>query len=75
MFPLQPKQHVRCENPRGETGYYIVSDGTEKPLRVKIRTGSFTAINCFEEVTRGLLIGDIVAVIGSFDIVLPEVDR
>lgn len=67
--------YVRCENPRGETGYYIVSDGTEKPLRVKIRTGSFTAVNCFEEVTRGLLIGDIVAVIGSFDIVLPEVDR
>lgn len=67
--------YVRCENPRGETGYYIVSDGSEKPLRVKIRTGSFSAVNCFEEVTRGLLIGDVVAVIGSFDIVLPEVDR
>ncbi|MGD0092380.1 MAG: NADH-quinone oxidoreductase subunit D, partial [Planctomycetota bacterium] len=67
--------YVRCENPRGETGYYIVSDGSERPLRVKIRTGSFTALNCFEEVTHGLLIGDIVAVIGSFDIVLPEADR
>ncbi|MCY3019009.1 MAG: NADH-quinone oxidoreductase subunit D [Planctomycetota bacterium] len=67
--------YVRSENPRGETGYYIVSDGTEKPLRTKIRTGSFTAVNCFEEVTRGLLIADVVAVIGSFDIVLPEVDR
>jgi NADH-quinone oxidoreductase subunit D len=67
--------YVRSENPRGETGYYIVSDGSEKPLRIKIRTGSFSAVNCFEEVTRGLLIGDVVAVIGSLDIVLPEVDR
>lgn len=67
--------YVRSENPRGETGYYVASDGTDKPLRLKIRTGSFTALNCFEEVTRGLLIGDVVAIIGSFDIVLPEVDR
>jgi NADH-quinone oxidoreductase subunit D len=67
--------YVRSENPRGETGYYVASDGTDKPLRLKIRTGSFTALNCFEEVTRGLLIGDVIAVIGSFDIVLPEVDR
>jgi NADH-quinone oxidoreductase subunit D len=67
--------YVRSENPRGETGYYVVSDGTDSPMRVKIRTGSFSAIACFEEVTRGLLIGDVVAVIGSFDIVLPEVDR
>ncbi|HEY3320714.1 MAG TPA: NADH-quinone oxidoreductase subunit D [Planctomycetota bacterium] len=67
--------YMRSENPRGETGYYIVSDGTDVPVRVKIRTGSFSAINSFEQVTRGLLIGDVVAVIGSFDIVLPEVDR
>jgi len=75
---LKPKPgevYLRSENPRGETGYYIVSDGSEKPLRLKIRTGSFSALNCFEEVTRGLLISDVVAVIGSFDIVLPEVDR
>jgi NADH-quinone oxidoreductase subunit D len=67
--------YMRSENPRGETGYYIVSDGSDKPVRMKIRTGSFTALNCFEEVTRGLLIGDVIAVIGSFDIVIPEVDR
>ena len=67
--------YVRSENPRGETGYYVVSDGTDKAMRLKIRTGSYTALNCFEEVTRGLLIGDVIAVIGSFDIVLPEVDR
>jgi len=67
--------YVRTENPRGETGYYIVSDGTDKALRLKIRTGSFSALGAFEETTRGLLIGDVIAVIGSFDIVLPEVDR
>jgi NADH-quinone oxidoreductase subunit D len=67
--------YVRSENPRGETGYYCVSDGTDIPMRLKIRTGSYTALNCFEEVTRGLLIGDVIAIIGSFDIVLPEVDR
>jgi NADH-quinone oxidoreductase subunit D len=75
---LKPKPgevYVRSENPRGETGYYLVSDGSEKPVRLKIRTGSFSALSCFEEVTRGLLISDIVAVIGSLDIVLPEVDR
>ena len=75
MASTMEQVYVRSENPRGETGYYLVSDGTEKPLRLKIRTGSFSAMNCFEKVTRGLLIGDVVAVIGSFDIVLPEVDR
>ncbi|MCW8131480.1 MAG: NADH-quinone oxidoreductase subunit D [Planctomycetota bacterium] len=67
--------YCRSENPRGETGYYVVSDGTDKAMRIKIRTGSFSALGCFELVTRGLLIGDVIAVIGSFDIVLPEVDR
>ncbi|MBE7462069.1 MAG: NADH-quinone oxidoreductase subunit D [Planctomycetes bacterium] len=67
--------YVRSENPRGETGYYCVSDGTDCALRLKIRTGSFSALGIFEKVTRGLMIGDVIAVIGSFDIVLPEVDR
>lgn len=67
--------YCRSENPRGETGYYVASDGTDKAMRIKIRTGSFSALGCFELVTRGLLIGDVIAVIGSFDIVLPEVDR
>lgn len=67
--------YVRSENPRGETGYYLVSDGGEKPLRLRIRTGSFSAVSCFEEITKGLLIADLVAVIGSLDIILPEVDR
>ncbi|MCB9495835.1 MAG: NADH-quinone oxidoreductase subunit D [Fibrobacteria bacterium] len=67
--------YFRTENPRGETGYYLVSDGTKMPYRVKIRTGSFTALSVFETLAPGLMIADLVAVIGSFDIVLPEVDR
>jgi NADH-quinone oxidoreductase subunit D len=67
--------HVRSENPRGETGYRIVGDGTKVPYRIRIRTGSFTALGLLPVVAPGLMIGDLVAVIGSFDIVLPEVDR
>ena len=67
--------YFRTENPRGETGYHIVSDGTKVPYRIKIRTGSFTALSLFETLAPGLMIADLVAVIGSFDIVLPEVDR
>lgn len=67
--------YFRTENPRGETGYHIVSDGSKNPYRVKIRTGSFTALSLFEALVPGLMIADLVAVIGSFDIVLPEVDR
>lgn len=67
--------YFRTENPRGETGYHIVSDGTKNPYRIKIRTGSFTALSIFEKLAPGLMIADLVAVIGSFDIVLPEVDR
>lgn len=67
--------YMRSENPRGETGYYLSSTGRNGPDRVKIRTGSFTAMGIFDHICRGLLIGDVIAVIGSLDIVLPEVDR
>ena len=67
--------YFRAENPRGETGIYVISDGTVNPSRLKIRAPSFVTMNIFEKVTQGLLIADIVAVIGSFDIILPEIDR
>lgn len=67
--------YTRVENPRGETGYYIVSDGTKMPYRMKIRTGSFTAMTIFETLVPGMMVSDVVAFIGSLDIVLPEVDR
>ena len=67
--------YFRAENPRGETGIYVISDGTVNASRLKIRAPSFVTMNIFEKVTAGLMIADIVAVIGSFDIILPEIDR
>lgn len=67
--------YARTESARGEMGYYIVSDGGKKPLRVKIRTGSFSAMSIIEKISRGVMIADLVAIIGSMDIVAPEIDR
>lgn len=73
--PAAGEIYFRSENPRGELGFHLITDGTTNPYRVKIRTGSFTAMSIFNKVTRGLMIADIVAVIGSLDIILPEIDR
>jgi NADH-quinone oxidoreductase subunit D len=72
-----PKGHVHCrtEAPRGEMGYFLVSDGTKQPYRVRVRTGSFSAAGIFHKVMRGIFLADVVAVIGSFDVVVPEIDR
>jgi len=63
------------EAPRGELGFYVISDGTDKPTRVKFRTGSFASMSIIESVSRGLMIADMVALIGSLDIIAPEIDR
>lgn len=65
----------RVEAPRGEMGYYIISDGTNKPYRVKIRTASFANLQLMRYLCRGWKIADLVAIFGSLDVVLPEVDR
>ena len=67
--------HCRTEAPRGEMGYFLVSDGTKVPYRVRVRTGSFSAAGIFHKVMRGIFLADVVAVIGSFDVVVPEIDR
>jgi NADH-quinone oxidoreductase subunit D len=56
-------------------GWYVVSDGSEYPYRCKIRTGSFTAMSIVEKVSKGLMLADLIAVIASFDVVAPEIDR
>jgi NADH-quinone oxidoreductase subunit D len=63
------------ESPRGELGYYIISDGSPKPYKVKVRAPSFANLFALPEFTRGVLVGDMVAAIGSIDIVLGEIDR
>jgi NADH-quinone oxidoreductase subunit D len=63
------------ESPRGQMGYYVVSDGTAKPYRVHMRNPSFATLQALETMCQGRLLADVVAVIGSIDIVLGEIDR
>jgi len=63
------------ESPRGVMGYYVVSDGTAKPYRVHMRNPSFASLQALQKMCEGRLIADVVAVIGSIDIVLGEIDR
>jgi NADH-quinone oxidoreductase subunit D len=63
------------ESPRGEMGYYIVSDGTAKPYRVHIRSACFANLQTLPTMCEGRLLADVVAAIGSIDIVLGEIDR
>jgi NADH-quinone oxidoreductase subunit D len=67
--------YVRLESARGDMGWYVVSDGTAFPYRCKIRTGSFAAISIVQEISRDLMIADLIAVIASLDLVAPEIDR
>ncbi len=72
-----PKGEIysRAENPKGELGFYIVSDGKDKPERVKARAPSFVNLSVLPEMSRGYMFSDLVMILGSVDIVLGEVDR
>ncbi len=67
--------YVRGENPKGEFGYYIISEGGQKPYRMKIRSTSFSNLSILPWILEGQLIPDLVAVMGSLDFVLGDVDR
>lgn len=67
--------YVRTETPRGELGFYIISDGTASPSRVKARGPAFVNLSVISEISKGAMIADLVAIVGSIDIVLGEVDR
>jgi NADH dehydrogenase I D subunit len=67
--------YVGCEVPKGELGFYIVSDGGTSPLRMKVRSPSFVNLQCLPRMVYGRMLADIVSCIGSIDIVLGEVDR
>ncbi len=75
MKPAANEVYARVEGPRGECGFYVVSDGTEKPYRARYRTGSFTAMTIIEHLSPGLMLADLVALIGSLDVIAPEIDR
>ncbi len=67
--------YVPVEGPRGEQGFYVVSDGTNRPWRVKSRAPSLLACQALEQMIVGGLIADVIAVIGSIDVVMGDVDR
>ncbi len=67
--------YVRAENPKGEMGYYVVSDGGRIPYRLKIRSASFLNLSILAWALKGLLVPDLIALLGSLDFVLGDVDR
>lgn len=75
LKPPKGEVFVRVENPRGELAYYMVADGTDKAWRIRCRGPSFSNIGVMTDVARGALVADLVALMGSLDIVLGEVDR
>jgi NADH-quinone oxidoreductase subunit D len=73
--PPAGEVYARTESPRGELGFYLVSDGSPKPYRYKVRSPAFVNLSVLPEMLKGCLVADCVAVLGSVDIVLGEVDR
>ena len=67
--------YAAVEHPKGEFGIYLISDGANKPYRVKIRAAGFAHLSAMDEMVRGHMLSDVVAVIGSQDIVFGEIDR
>ena len=67
--------YAAIEHPKGEYGIYLVSDGANKPYRMKIRAPGFAHLAGLDEMSRGHMIADVVAIIGTQDIVFGEVDR
>jgi NADH-quinone oxidoreductase subunit D len=67
--------YQRVETARGELGVYIISDGNKNPYRVKFRSPNFVNLSVFNHITRGFKIADLVAIGGSLDLVIPDIDR
>ncbi|MGC9329417.1 MAG: NADH-quinone oxidoreductase subunit D [Candidatus Hinthialibacter sp.] len=73
--PKGGEAYVRAECPRGEVAFYMISDGSNTPYRMKVRGPSFCNLSILEEATKNIFISDLVAMVGSIDLVLGEVDR
>lgn len=74
--PQAQEIYVRAENPKGELGFYFRTDGkSDIPFRCKVRACSFVNLSILPELCKGVLIADLIAILGSIDIVLGEVDR
>jgi NADH-quinone oxidoreductase subunit D len=75
-FPVPSGEaYASIESPKGELGFYLVSDGSNKPWRFRVRPPSFLNLSSLSTLVQGRLVADVVAIIGSIDIVLAEIDR
>lgn len=75
FFPPKGEAYHAVEAPKGELGFYLVSDGTPRPWRMKVRGPSFVNLQCLAPMVEGRLVADVITAIGSLDIVLGEIDR
>ncbi|HVN75765.1 MAG TPA: NADH-quinone oxidoreductase subunit D [Thermoanaerobaculaceae bacterium] len=73
--PPKGEVYFSVEGPKGELGYYVVSDGGASPYRLHVRPSCFINLQALPEMVRGQLVADLIAVIGTLDIVLGEIDR
>jgi NADH-quinone oxidoreductase subunit D len=67
--------YAAVEAPKGEFGCYMISDGANKPFRVKLRAPGFAHLSTMDEIVRGHMLSDVVAMMGTYDIVFGEIDR
>ena len=73
--PKPGEAYGRIEAPKGELGFYLISDGGPNPYRYRVRPPSFINLTVLEDICLGLTVADVVVILGSVDIVLGEVDR
>jgi NADH-quinone oxidoreductase subunit D len=73
--PEKGEVYGRYESARGDVGFYIISNGKNIPLRVKMRSPAFSNLSVLSEISEGWMISDVIAILGSLDIVLGEIDR
>jgi NADH-quinone oxidoreductase subunit D len=75
LRPPRGEAYARIEGPKGEIGFYLVSDASPNPYRYNVRAPSFVNLTCLSQTVVGHKLADAVAILGSFDIVMGEVDR
>lgn len=75
LIPPRGEVYFAVEGARGKIGVYLLSDGTAKPYRLKLRSPSFSNLSLFAELAQGTLLADAISIMGSLDLVIPEIDR
>jgi NADH-quinone oxidoreductase subunit D len=75
MHVPEGEAYAAVEHAKGEFGVYLISDGANKPYRLKLRAPGFSHLAALDEMSRGHMIADVVAIIGTLDIVFGDIDR